>query len=106
MKRKTMPWKNPDNWQWLFKVEFLSPVLAAVIALLRAAYDDKEPSWMRRLLESCLCGFLAIGASALVAELGFDSANARVVAGSLVGLYGIDYVRAVGRRIANRRLGQ
>lgn len=104
MKRKFMPWKNPDSWQWLLQAEFLAPVLAAVTALLRAAYDDDEPKWLKIMLESSVCGFVAIGVGAGLAEFGFDSDNARLAAASCVGLYGVDWVRNIGNRIADKRI--
>lgn len=101
-----MPWKDPGNWQWLTKAEFMSPLLAFATAFLRAAYDEDEPAWLKILLESAVCALIAIGVGALLAELGFSSGNARIAAASVVGLYGVDYVRHIGNNLANRKLGK
>ncbi len=100
-----MPWKDPSNWQWLTKAEFMAPLLAFATAFLRAAYDDDEPAWMKILLESSICMLLAVGAGSLLAELGFASANARIAAASLIGLYGVDYVRKIGKKMADKKAG-
>lgn len=106
MKRKSMPWKDPDNWQWLFKAEFLSPVLAGVIAFLRAAYDDEEPKWLRNMLEASICCFLAVGAGAFLSAIGIDDQNANLAASSYIGLVGVDKVRKLSSAYAERKIGK
>ena len=100
-----MPFRDPDNWNFIMRAEFLAPALAFFTALLRAIYDSDEPKWMKILLESLICALIAIGVGALLAELGFASSNARIAAASVVGLYGVDYVRHIGNMIADRKLG-
>ena len=101
-----MPWKDPNHWQWITRSEFVAPLLAFATALLRAAYDDEDPAWVKILLESAVCALIAIGVGALLAEIGFGSSNARIAAASVVGLYGVDYVRHIGNTIANRKFGK
>ena len=78
-------------------------LLATVIALLRVVYDGKEPRWVRRFLESLLCGAIALGVAHLVQALGLSSGWATFLGGA-VGLFGADQVREWGRRVADGRI--
>lgn len=101
-----MPWRDPELMKTFLRAEFMAPALAFATAFLRAVYDADEPKWIKILLESATCALIAVGVGALLAELGFDSSNARVAAASVVGLYGVDYVRHIGNMIADRKLGK
>lgn len=78
-------------------------LLATVIALLRVIYDGKEPRWVRRFLESLLCGAIALGVAHLVQALGLSSGWATFLGGA-VGLFGADQVREWGRKVADGRI--
>ena len=80
-------------------------LLATVIAFLRMMYDDREPRFWRRVLESALCGAIAVGVSSGVEAFGGQS-SLSVFLGGMVGLFGADQVRAWGRRIAETRIGK
>ena len=101
-----MPWKSPENWNWLLKAEFLSPFLAVVIAFLRAVYDEDEPKWLRSMLEAVICGLLAVGSGAFLAVIGIESDNAKIAAASYIGLVGVDKVRQLSQSFADRKIGK
>lgn len=77
-------------------------VLAALIALVRVVYDGKEPRWIRRTLESVLCGLIALGISSLVQALGMADGWSTFI-GASVGLFGADKVREWGQRFAEKK---
>lgn len=83
------------------------PIRAAIIAffmaMLRILYDNKEPRWVRRVLESSLCGTIALAATHAVMILGM-SKDWGVFLGGFIGLMGADKVREWGRRVADKRL--
>ena len=68
-------------------------LLSAVVALLRVMYDGREPRWVRRVLESALCGSIALGVSHLVQAVGAQPGWATFL-GAAIGLFGADQVRA------------
>lgn len=76
--------------------------LGAIVAGLRVFYDDKEPSFVRRLLESALCGFIAFGVASGIQALG-GAAGLATFCGGAVGLFGADQVRAWGKTFAQHR---
>lgn len=78
-------------------------LLAGAVALLRIIYDGKEPRWFRRLLESSLCGFIALGVSYLCQAIGLPS-GWEIFLGGAIGLLGADHVREVGRRLSDERV--
>lgn len=103
----TMPEKSPDLWITLWGAlpePIKAAVLAASVALLRVFYDDKEPRWLRRILESALCGAIALGVAHLTAALGLPAGWATFLGGA-VGLFGADQVRDWGKRLAAARIG-
>lgn len=82
---------------------FRAAILATVVALLRILYDGREPRWVRRFLESMLCGAIALGLANLIEALGMPGQWATFL-GAAVGLFGADQVREWGRRVAERRV--
>lgn len=82
---------------------FRASVLAAFVAFVRVMYDGKEPRPMRRVLESVLCGLIALSIAYLVEALGM-SGNWATFIGGAVGLFGADQVRAWGRKIAEKKI--
>lgn len=80
-------------------------LLSAIVAMLRILYDGREPRWIRRLLESSLCGTIALGVAHLVEALGLTQGWATFL-GASIGLYGADQVRTWGRAVAEKRIGK
>ena len=78
-------------------------VLAALIAFVRVVYDGKEPRWIRRSLESVLCGLIALGISSLVQALGMADGWSTFI-GASGGLFGADKVREWGQRFAEKKV--
>ncbi|KXJ61640.1 MAG: hypothetical protein AXW14_08495 [Alteromonas sp. Nap_26] len=71
----------------------LSMILAVVIALLRVIYDKEETSFVRMLLESVLCGALAVVAASGVNALGLDQ-DWTVFIGGVIGFVGSQSIRS------------
>jgi lambda family phage holin len=82
---------------------FRAALLAMIVALMRILYDGKEPRWTRRLLESALCGAIALAISHLIQALGMSAGWATFL-GAAVGLFGADQVREWGRKLADARV--
>ena len=78
-------------------------VLAALIAFVRVVYDGKEHRWIRRSLESVLCGLIALGLSNLISALGMPDGWSTFI-GASVGLFGADKVREWGQRFAEKKV--
>ena len=82
---------------------FRASALAAMVAFVRVMYDGKEPSLMRRVLESVLCGLIALSIAYMVEALGM-SGNWATFIGGAVGLFGADQVRSWGRKFAEKKM--
>ncbi|MFT3758445.1 phage holin family protein [Thauera sp.] len=101
-----MPEKSPTLWLAVWDA-LPEPVRAAlfstVIAFFRVMYDDKEPRWIRKLLEVGLCGSLGFVITYLAVQFGFAPAWGGAIS-SVISLYGVNKARAWGQEIARRRL--
>lgn len=103
------PEKDPANYSALF--QFVEPIiepvkaafLSAAIAFIRVMYDGKEPRMIRRVLESALCGSIALFVAYGVEAFGFPS-GVGTFCGGAIGLFGADQVRSWGRKIADKRI--
>ena len=84
---------------------FRASALAAMVAFVRVMYDGKEPRLMRRVLESVLCGLIALSIAYMIEALGM-SGNWATFIGGAVGLFGADQVRAWGRKFAEKKMGE
>ncbi len=82
---------------------FRASALAAMVAFVRVMYDGKEPRLMRRVLESVLCGLIALSIAYMIEALGM-SGNWATFIGGAVGLFGADQVREWGRKFAEKKM--
>ena len=94
-----MPNKNPDLLMsilvWLGQATVLhASLLAFVLSYMRAAYDEKEKRWQRRLLEASICACLALGSWGVIKLFQWPDAMA-VVIGSFIGYLGVDQLREI-----------
>ena len=69
---------------------------------VRVLYDDKEPRWDRRLIEAALDGVLVFLVGVGAEKFGMGGGLSYAVAG-FVGVLGVEQVRQVGRRWAERK---
>lgn len=106
-----MPQHDPNNWfsawfaGWNAMPEPVrAAVLAALVAFFRVIYDRKESAWIRRLLESVVCGLIGLVVGHLTLALGLSEGWGMFL-GGMVGLYGADQVRAWGRTFTDRKIG-
>ena len=92
-----MPEKDPNNWAALWAAVSTSAtwqgaIMASIIAALRVLYDGKETRWTRVVLESLICGLLALSASQLVHWFGVPD-QVSVAAGGAIGFLGVTTIR-------------
>jgi len=95
-----VPWKDPHNW---LSAEIMAPLLSFVLAFLRTIYQDQEPRWARRLLESAICGLITLSSGFLINAIGVHGDWKYAVAGG-IGFLGTEYIRTVATRFINRKV--
>ncbi len=78
-------------------------IVGALIALIRVMYDAREPRLMRRLLESALCGAIALCVASAAETLGLEAGYSTFFGGA-IGLLGADQVRVWARLLVQRRI--
>ncbi|WP_368164327.1 phage holin, lambda family [Aeromonas sp. R6-2] len=86
-----------DNWPAVY-----GALLALAIAFLRITYNGG--SGRRRLIETLLCGLIALAAATGVRLLGIP-ADATPFVGGMVGLLGIDIIRDKAADLVGRQGG-
>lgn len=100
---------KPDTWAWLGAwlqqhwPTLYAGLLAGVIAGLRVIYGGG--TWRRMVLESLLCGAIALAGSSGLELLGIASTAAPFF-GGMIGLLGVEAVRALALRFFTRQAGQ
>lgn len=100
------PEKDPTFWVMFaaaLRDHGMPAALAAVLSYLRILYDDTEPRWDRRLLEAALGGVLAFLVGVGAEKFGLAGGYSYAVAG-VVGVLGIEQVRQMATRWANRKV--
>lgn len=93
----SMPEKDPNIWAGIWQAISASAaikgaIMASIIAVLRVLYDGKETHWTRVVLESLICGLLALSASQLVHWFGVPD-QVSVAAGGAIGFLGVTTIR-------------
>jgi lambda family phage holin len=97
---------KPETWAWLAAwlqqhwPTVYAGLLAGVIAALRVVYGGG--SWRRTLLESLLCGAIALAGSSGLEMLGIVNSAAPFF-GGMIGLLGVEAVRALALRFFIRQ---
>ena len=69
-------------------------LMAVVVAVLRVIYDREETRPIRILMESSICGLLAVASCSAISALGVDQ-NWMIFVGSLIGYIGSNKVKAI-----------
>lgn len=82
---------------------FKAAVLATLIAVLRILYDGREPRFIRRAMEACLCGAIAFGLATGLEAMKVPSGMATFI-GAAIGLLGADKVREFAQRYVTKRM--
>jgi lambda family phage holin len=82
---------------------FKAAVLATLIAVLRVVYDGKEPRFLRRAMEACLCGAIAFGLATGLEAMEVPSGMATFIGGA-IGLLGADKVREFAQRYVTAKV--
>lgn len=95
-----MPWRNPESWM---AAEIMAPFLSFVLAMLRTIYQNQEPSWLKRILESVICGMLTLSAGFAISAMGLNNDWKFAVAGA-VGFAGTEYIRTMAHKFINRKI--
>ena len=81
----------------------LGVLMAVVIAAIRVIYDREETSIVRIILESALCGSLALTAGTAIQALGYDQ-NWTLFAGGMIGFMGSQSIRAYADKFIGKKL--
>ena len=103
-----MPTKNPDvwamiwNWAALHMNSVYSFIFTFVIAFLRICYVGKERKCWRVLVESTLCGTLAVASETIFEYLSMPSKLA-VALGAIIAMFGIDQVRDFAKNYVDKK---
>lgn len=105
-----MPTKNPDvwamiwNWIALHMNSVTSFILTFVIAFLRICYVGKERKCWRILVESTLCGTLAVASESIFEYLSMPSKLA-IALGAIIAMLGVDQVRSFAKNYVDKKTG-
>lgn len=102
---REMPEKDPSVWVLFLlalKENGVAMGIAFFLAWLRIQYDAKETSTSRKLLEASIGGVLTMVVGMTVKEFGFSYGWALGTAG-FVGILGVEQIRVLGRRWAERK---
>ncbi|WP_263263034.1 phage holin, lambda family [Pseudomonas sp. RIT-PI-S] len=97
---------KPEDWAWLAAwleqhwTALYAGTLAGVIAGLRVIYGGG--TWRRMILEALLCGAIALAGCSGLALLGIASSAAPFF-GGMIGLLGVEAIRALALRFFVRR---
>lgn len=103
-----MPTKDPNIWAILLAFyhqhtnAINSFVMAFFIALFRICYVGKERKKLRVLVESTLCGLIAVASESVFDYLQMPI-KLSVALGAIVALFGIDKVREMALRYALKK---
>ncbi|MEZ7766235.1 phage holin, lambda family [Haemophilus parahaemolyticus] len=103
-----MPTKDPNLWAILLAFyhqhtnAINSFVMAFFIALFRICYVGKERKKLRVLVESTLCGLIAVASESVFDYLQMPI-KLSVALGAIVALFGIDKVREMALRYALKK---
>nr|WP_314741348.1 phage holin, lambda family [uncultured Haemophilus sp.] len=103
-----MPTKDPNLWAILLAFyhqhtnAINSFVMAFFIALFRICYVGKERKKLRVLVESTLCGLIAVASESVFDYLQMPI-KLSVALGAIVALFGIDKVREIALRYALKK---
>lgn len=103
-----MPTKDPNIWAVLLVFyhqhtnAINSFVMAFFIALFRICYVGKERKKLRVLVESTLCGLIAVASESVFDYLQMPI-KLSVALGAIVALFGIDKVREMALRYALKK---
>lgn len=103
-----MPTKDPNLWAILlafyhqYTNAINSFVMAFFIALFRICYVGKERKKLRVLVESTLCGLIAVASESVFDYLQMPI-KLSVALGAIVALFGIDKVREMALRYALKK---
>lgn len=104
-----MPMKNPDVWaqiwQWcaLHMNSIYSFLFTFMIAFLRICYVGKERRCWRVLVESALCGSLAV-ASESIFEYFVMPPKLAIALGAIIAMFGIDQVRLFAKNYVDKKV--
>lgn len=105
---------SPHTWSdwlvviknWLYgDIPLTSLLMTATIATLRVFYTGK--GWRRLLLEVPLCCLIAVATFTLIkpVHVTWLTEDWRVSIGAAIGLIGVENIRAIGLRIAEKFAG-
>ena len=80
-----------------------SALVAVVLSVLRILGDENSKKWQRMLLEAPTAGCIGYTVGVFVIESG-SGVGAALVAGTVIGHLGTDWVRSFARSFVSRRV--
>lgn len=106
-----MPLKSPDVYQqivsWLQThfnfTSFYSFIITFLIAIFRICYIGKQQSKRKVLVESLLCGTIAVASESVFEYFGMP-AKLAVAFGAIIAFYGIDELRRLSKQYVETKL--
>lgn len=78
-------------------------IMAVMISIIRVIYDREETSFMRIIMESLICGFLAVAAGSAMAAMGYGD-TWYLFTGGFIGFLGSQSIRALAYKIIDRKV--
>lgn len=78
--------------------------MSFVLSFLRAIYMRQEPKWVRRFLESAICGMITLSSGFAIDAMGIHGDWKYAVAGA-IGFLGVDFIRTLLQRVLTKRAG-
>ncbi|WP_370242902.1 phage holin, lambda family [Marisediminitalea sp.] len=82
---------------------FLGAILAVFVAFIRVIYDREETSFVRILLESVLCGTLALIAGTGIEALGLNQ-DWSLFVGGMIGFVGSQSIRTYAHLFLKQKI--
>lgn len=100
--------KDPSFWMLMMgalRENGVSVALAFVLGYIRILYDRSEPDPVRQLLEASLGALLVLLVGLGTKQFGINGGWSYAVAG-FVGVLGVNQVRVLAQKWANKRMGE
>lgn len=111
--RNKLPNKDPNLLNFLRDLlvaittshVWLGSIASMLMTYFINLYDDKHLGIKRQIVECAICGMLALCASSILKMMNAPE-EAYVVAGSIVGFLGVNYIKQFAKDVLNKKAGR
>lgn len=105
-----MPNKDPSFLQMLYLAisesqTLQGAIMAFIIAMLRTLYDEKNPKFLRIVLESLICGTLSLCFTSLIEFFHLPN-SAAITLGGAIGFIGVNQLRELILKSLHNRINK